>query len=59
MLQLSRALCIKPYQLLLEDGDIEVFNRKELLTRFSEELKEGIAGLINSVSREKLRRKKR
>lgn len=59
ILQLARALGIKPYQLFLEDGDIEAFDREELLLRYSEELKEGFAALVDAKCHEKLKRKKR
>jgi transcriptional regulator with XRE-family HTH domain len=59
ILQLAQALGIKPYQLFLEGDDVEAFDREELLLRYSEELKEGFAGMIDARLREKLRRKKR
>ena len=59
ILQLAQALGIKPYQLFFEDGDIEAFDREELLLRYSEELKEGFAALVDAKCHEKLKRKKR
>lgn len=47
LLALSRALGIRPYQLFLEDGDVEAFDREELLARYSEELKRAIVGLLD------------
>jgi transcriptional regulator with XRE-family HTH domain len=34
--RLATVLGLKPYQLFLEDGDIEGFDRKELVTRYRE-----------------------
>jgi len=36
ILQLASALGLKPYQLFLEDGDVQAFDRRELVARYRE-----------------------
>lgn len=45
--KLAEVLGLKPYHLFLEDGDVEAFDREELIARFKERaedyLMEGLA----------------
>jgi transcriptional regulator with XRE-family HTH domain len=53
IVKLASALGVKPYQFFLEERDIEAFNRDELLQRFGEEIKAGIADLIDGKLKKK------
>jgi len=55
--KLVSALKLKPYQLFLEDNDIEAFDRQELVARFSDKAKryilEGLDKAVKETKRSK------
>jgi len=49
--KLATSLGVKPYQLFLEEGDVEAFDRKELLYRFRERAHDSIDEALRRVER--------
>ena len=55
--KLARSLSLKPYQLFLEEGDLEGFDRQELIARFTDKAKHSVTECLDKTAREFARRK--
>lgn len=50
--KLTSALKIKPYQLFLEDDDIEAFDRSELISRYNDKAKRYLVESLDRAAKE-------
>lgn len=50
--KLASSLGLKPYQLFLDDGDIEAFDRQELIARFSDRAQQNVVQELERTVRE-------
>lgn len=50
--KLAIALKLKPYQLFLEEGDVEAFDRKELIARFRDRAAVSIVEALGRAAKE-------
>ena len=55
--KLARSLGLKPYQLFLEESDLEGFDRQELIARFTEKAKRYLTEGLDKTARDFTKRK--